>query len=66
MQVATDQELPNTWLGSPHPHSPINLEENVQNLGWIDAACQYKTAIRVFRQGAAMNGELLRFAALLI
>lgn len=66
MPVATGQELPNTWLGSPQPHSPINLEENIKNLGWIDAACQYKIAIRVFRLGTAVNGELLRFAALLI
>jgi len=33
MPVATGQELPNTWLGSPQPHSPINLEENIKNLG---------------------------------
>jgi hypothetical protein len=42
MQAATDPELPNKWPVSPHPHSPRNSEENLQNLGGRAAAWLYQ------------------------
>jgi hypothetical protein len=43
MQAATDPELPNKLLGSLHPCSPRNLEENLQNLDGRAAAWLYQS-----------------------